>query len=158
LAAAFGQQIGLSRADRQRLSFAGMLHDIGKARIPLAILEKPARLDEQELAVMRKHPQYGFDALATMPGLPAEMLDMVVHHHEYLDGSGYPHGLQSNEISDLVQIMTIADVFGALIERRSYKAPLSGEAAYQILLDMGPKLDKDLVREFRFASRLGQPN
>jgi putative nucleotidyltransferase with HDIG domain len=156
LAVAFGQQLGASRADRQRLSFAGMLHDVGKARIPLAILEKPARLDEAELAVMRKHPQYGLDALATVPGLPAEMLDMVVHHHEYLDGSGYPHGLMGNEISDLVRVMTISDVFGALIERRSYKPPMSGEAAYQILTDMGPKLDKVLVQEFRFAANLGQ--
>ena len=152
---AFGQQLGLSKADRQRLSFAGMLHDIGKARIPLAILEKPGRLDEQELAVMRKHPQYGFDALATVPDLPAEMLDMVVHHHEYLDGSGYPHGLGAGEVSDLVRIITISDVFGALIERRSYKPPLTGDAAYQILLDMGAKLDKDLVREFHFAAQVG---
>ena len=156
LAVAFGQQLGASRADRQRLSFAGMLHDIGKARIPLAILEKPGRLDDAEMAVMRKHPQFGLDALGTVSGLPPEMLDMVVHHHEYLDGSGYPHGLMGNEISDLVRIMTISDIFGALIERRSYKPPLSGEAAFQILVDMGPKLDMDLVRAFRFAAKLGQ--
>ena len=156
LAVAFGQQLGVSRADRQRLSFAGMLHDIGKARIPLAILEKPGRLDEAEMAVIRKHPQYGLDALGTVSGLPPEMLDMVVHHHEYLDGSGYPHGLMANEISDLVRMITIADVFGALIERRSYKAPLSGEAAYQILVDMGPKLDKDLVHAFHAVANLGQ--
>jgi putative nucleotidyltransferase with HDIG domain len=156
LAVAFGQQLGVSRADRQRLSFAGMLHDIGKARIPLAILEKPSQLDENELAVMRKHPQYGLDALGTVSGLPAEMLDMVVHHHEYLDGSGYPHGLSGNEISDLVRIITIADVFGALIERRSYKPPLTGEAAYDVLTRMGPKLDKDLVRAFRSVAKLGQ--
>ena len=156
LAVAFGQQLGASRADRQRLSFAGMLHDIGKARIPLAILEKPGRLDDTELAVMRKHPQYGLDALGTVSGLPSEMLDMVVHHHELLDGSGYPHGLMGNEISDLVRIMTISDIFGALIERRSYKPPLSGEAGFQILADMGPKLDKDLVRAFRFAAKLRQ--
>jgi putative nucleotidyltransferase with HDIG domain len=155
LAVAFGQRIGVSRADRQRLSFAGMLHDIGKARIPLAILEKPGRLDEDEMAVMKKHPQFGFDALGTVPGLPAEMLDMVVHHHEYLDGSGYPHGLRASEISDLVRMITIADVFGALIERRSYKPPLSGSAAYQILLDMGPKLDKDLVQAFQSVADLG---
>ena len=154
LAVAFGQQLGISRADRQRLSFAGMLHDIGKARIPIAILEKPGPLNDSELQMMRKHPQFGLDALGTMSGLPSEMLDMVVHHHEYLDGSGYPHGLMASEISDLVRMITIADVFGALIERRSYKPPLSGEAAYQILLDMGPKLDRDLVREFRFATKL----
>jgi putative nucleotidyltransferase with HDIG domain len=156
VAAAFGSHIGVSRQDRQRLSFAGMLHDIGKARIPLAILEKPGRLDEAETAEMRKHPEYGLEALGEGCGLPAEMLDMVVHHHELLDGSGYPHGLQGKEISDLVRIMTISDIFGALIERRSYKPPLSGETAYQILLDMGPKLDTDLVRAFKFVSRLDQ--
>lgn len=155
LAVAFGQQIGASRVDRQRLSFAGMLHDIGKARIPLAILEKPGRLDDNEMAVMRKHPQLGLDALQTAQGVTPEMLDMVVHHHEYLDGSGYPHGLSAPEISDLVRMMTIADVFGALIERRSYKPPMSADAAYQILRDMGPKLDQDLVRAFKPVSELG---
>jgi HD-GYP domain-containing protein (c-di-GMP phosphodiesterase class II) len=84
-------------------------------------------------------------------GLQPEMVDMVVHHHEYLDGSGYPHGLKGSEIADLVRIITIADVFGALIERRSYKPALSSQKAYDILLDMGPKLDKDLVREFSFV-------
>jgi putative nucleotidyltransferase with HDIG domain len=156
LAVAFGQQIRVSRADRRRLSFAGMLHDIGKARIPLAILEKPGRLTDDEMEVMKKHPQFGLDALQTASGLPAEMLDMVVHHHEYLDGSGYPHGLTAPEISDLVRMITIADIFGALIERRPYKPPLSETAAYNILLDMGPKLDKDLVREFRPVADLGR--
>ena len=157
VAVAFGRHLGISRADQHRLSFAGMLHDVGKARIPLAILEKPGPLDTNELAVMRKHPEHGLVALAATPSLPAEMLDMVVHHHEYLDGSGYPHGLQANEISDLVRIMTISDIFGALLERRSYKPPLSGEAAYKIMLDMSARLDKDLLREFKFASKIANP-
>jgi HD-GYP domain-containing protein (c-di-GMP phosphodiesterase class II) len=83
---------------------------------------------------------------------------MVVHHHEYLDGSGYPHGLRANEISDLVRIMTICDIFGALIEQRSYRAPMPGAKAYQILVELGPKLDKELVREFEFAARLKLPS
>lgn len=155
LAVAFGQRIGLSQTDRNRLSFAGMLHDVGKARIPVAILEKPGPLDADEMAVMREHPQLGRDALGTAPGLQPEMIDMVIHHHEYLDGSGYPHKLQASEISDLVRMITIADVFGALLERRSYKPPMSGEKAYQILLDMGPKLDQDLVRAFLPISQAG---
>jgi putative nucleotidyltransferase with HDIG domain len=154
LAVAFGQYIGVSRADQRRLSVAGMLHDIGKARIPLAILEKPGPLDADEMAVMKLHPQHGYDALVNEPQLAPEMLDIVVHHHEYLDGSGYPHGLQAHEISDLVRIVTIVDIFGALIERRSYRPPMPNDAAYQVLLNMGPKLDKDLVRAFRFASRI----
>jgi len=154
VAVAFGHHLGFSKKDCQRLSFAGMLHDIGKARIPISILEKPGRLDKDELIIMRKHPEYGLDALKSVPGVDADMIDMVVHHHELLDGTGYPHGLKDGKISDLVRIMTISDIFGALIERRSYKEPMSGKDAYQILLDMGSKLDKDLVREFRFASSL----
>jgi len=154
VAVAFGQNLGFSSQDRSKLSFAGMLHDIGKARIPISILEKPGPLDQAEMAAMRKHPEYGFDALKSVPGIHNDMLDMVLHHHEYLDGSGYPHGLKGVETSDLVRIMTISDIFSALIERRSYREPMSGRDAYQILLDMGPKLDKELVREFRFASGL----
>jgi HD-GYP domain-containing protein (c-di-GMP phosphodiesterase class II) len=133
-----------------------MLHDIGKARIPLAILEKPGPLDESEMALMRRHPEYGLEALGDNSAVAPEMRDIIVHHHELLDGSGYPHGLKGNEICDLVRIMTIADIFAALVERRSYKPPFSSEAAYQILLDMGPRLDKDLVRAFKFVSRADQ--
>ena len=156
VAVAFAKHLGLSRSDREKLSFAGMLHDIGKARIPLAILEKPAALDAAEMAEMRNHPLYGLEMLTNPLVVPEEMLDMVVHHHEYLDGSGYPHGLHAAEISDLVRMITISDVFGALIEKRAYKPPFSGAAAYKILLDMGPKLDRDLVREFEFASKFDQ--
>jgi putative nucleotidyltransferase with HDIG domain len=153
-AVAFGQHLGLSHTDRERLSFAGMLHDIGKARIPLAILEKPGPLDEEETAIMRQHPRFGLDALQSVSGIHPEMADVVIHHHEYLDGSGYPHGLRGNEISDLVRMITIADVFAALIDRRSYKPTLPSAAAYQVLCQSVPKLDEDLVREFRFVSKL----
>ncbi len=156
VAVAFANRLGLSRADRDRLSFAGMLHDIGKARIPVDILEKPSPLTAGEMLEMRNHPQYGFDMLNEPRVVSAEMLDMVVHHHEYLDGSGYPHGLRAPEISDLVRIITISDIFGALIERRAYKPPFTGAAAYKVLCDMGCKLDQALVREFEFASKFDQ--
>ena len=154
VAVAFGKSIGLSRADKQRLAFAGMAHDVGKARIPLAILEMPGPLDQDELAVMRQHPVLGAESIQGQPDIAPETLDIVLHHHEMLDGSGYPHGLKGSEISDIVRLMTISDIFGALIERRSYKPPLTNAAAYQILLDMGPKLDTDLVRAFQPTTQL----
>jgi putative nucleotidyltransferase with HDIG domain len=149
VAVAFGRLLGFSRADKRRIASAGLLHDLGKARVPVAILEKPTPLCDEEVAVMRTHPELGIEALRDTAGLQPEMLDVVLHHHEYLDGSGYPHGLHGNEISDLVRTVTIADIYGALIERRPYRAPMSGAAAYQVLQDMGPKLDRALVREFR---------
>lgn len=153
VAVSFGQLLGFSNVDKRLLASAGLLHDIGKARIPIEILEKPAPLNEAEIATMRTHPELGLMALREAPALHSGILDVVVHHHEYLDGTGYPHGLQANEIPDLVRIITIADIYGALMERRSYKPPLSALSAYQILLEMGPKLDKDLVREFRRLSQ-----
>ena len=153
VAVSFGRHLGFSNADKKRLASAGLVHDIGKARIPIHILEKPAQLSEEETAVMRTHPELGFEALRQEQGLHPEMLDMILHHHEYLDGSGYPHSLGGSEISDLVRTITIADIFGALIERRPYRSPSSGADAYQILIGMGPKLDKDLVRIFRPLAR-----
>ena len=105
----------------------------------------------EELAV--RAAELGYEALRSQAGLHAEMLDMVLHHHEYLDGSGYPHSLAGNEIADLVRTITIADVYGALIEQRPYKRPHSSADAYQILVDMGPKLDRDLVRAFHRLAR-----
>jgi response regulator RpfG family c-di-GMP phosphodiesterase len=154
LAVGFGRHLHFSHSDLKLLSFAGILHDVGKARVPLSVLEKPGALDDNEMGIIRQHPLFGSEALAAVPGVSAQMVDVVLHHHEYLDGSGYPHGLRGSEISDILRILTIADIFGALIERRSYKPPLPAEVAYQTLLDMGPKLDRDLVREFHGISRV----
>jgi putative nucleotidyltransferase with HDIG domain len=154
VAVAFGQHLGFSRRDRRKLAFSGLLHDIGKARIPLALLEKPGPLEGDEIATMRQHPVFGFDVVKAMPGFDPDMQGIVRHHHEYLDGSGYPDGLKGNEISDLVRMMTISDIYGALIERRSYKAPMPGVAAYRTLRDMGARLDPDLVREFEPVTQL----
>jgi putative nucleotidyltransferase with HDIG domain len=148
IAVAFGKHLGFSRVDTERMATAGLLHDIGKASIPVEVLEKRTPLTEAEIALMQEHPQIGHDVLRDTPELDGEMLDMVLHHHEYLDASGYPHALQGNEISDLVRVITIVDVFSALIERRAYKAPLSAMEALEVLRTMGPKLDRALVREF----------
>jgi putative nucleotidyltransferase with HDIG domain len=151
---AFAQHLGLSRPDQLRLSFGAMLHDIGKARIPVSILEKVTPLTAPEISMLGKHPEYGLEALKNAPALNTELLDIVIHHHEYLDGSGYPHRLSGREISDPVRIVTICDVFGALLERRAYREPLDPQVAYRMLLDMGTKLDKDLLREFAFTKEL----
>jgi putative nucleotidyltransferase with HDIG domain len=153
VAAAFGRHLGFSSKDKQKLALAGLLHDLGKAGIPIGILEKSGPLDDDETEIMKRHPLLGVQALRGVQGLDPDMLDMVAHHHEYLDGSGYPHGLHAGDISDLVRLMTISDIYGALIERRSYKAPLPCKAAFQVLENMGPKLDMALVRQFQSFAR-----
>lgn len=149
IAVDYGLSLGLSKPDIERLSSAAMFHDIGKAKIPLAVLDKPGRLDEQERALIETHPAAGYDVLKGIAGISAEILDCVRHHHEYLDGSGYPDRLTAESISDLVRVLTISDIFAALVEYRTYKPTMSREKAYDILLGMNGKLEKPLVHAFR---------
>ena len=148
LVASFATLLGFRIADRRRLTRAALLHDIGKARIPVAILNKPDRLTDAEMEHMRLHASIGYDLLVDQGGFDAELLSIVRHHHEYLDGSGYPDGITGVQISDSVRITTICDIFAALIETRAYKAPMDPRKAYEILVDMGSKLDRELLAEF----------
>lgn len=149
IAVDFGLSLGLSKLDIERLHSAAMFHDIGKAKIPLAVLDKPGRLDDQERALIETHPAAGYDVLKGAEGISNEILDAVRHHHEYLDGSGYPDALCGNSISDLVRVLTISDIFAALIEHRTYKPTMPREKAYEIMLGMNGKLEKTLVDVFR---------
>ena len=151
LATAFARHLGLGIEGTRRLALAGLVHDIGKARISVEILDKPGRLTDAEFAVMRQHPVRGYDYLKANSDLDEQILGMVRHHHEYLDGSGYPDGLRGDEIDDLTRMMTVCDIYSALIEQRSYKLPMKAEAAFAILENMvaDGKLDSVLVRAFR---------
>jgi putative nucleotidyltransferase with HDIG domain len=155
IAVGFGMEIGFSDADVSRLGVAATLHDVGKASIPLSILDSPRKLDASEEQVMKRHPEMGYELLKDIPDITSEILDGVRHHHEYLDGSGYPDGLTSSQISDLVRLLTISDIFAALIETRSYRAPMPRQTAYQILCDMNGKLEGSLVRAFRSVALAG---
>lgn len=149
VAAAFAQHLGMRRSDERRLVRAALLHDIGKAFIPLDILDKPSQLTPAETKVMQTHPAEGHRLLMAQGGVSREVLDVVLHHHEFLDGSGYPDGLKGAEIADVVQLITISDIFSALIEPRVYKPALPVERAFAIMLDMGGKLDPALLDSFR---------
>jgi len=149
VAVGFALDIKFPDADVKRLGLAATLHDIGKARIPLAILDKPGRLDPGEEEIMKRHPVIGYELLKALPEISPEILDGVRHHHEYLDGSGYPDALTAPEISDLVRLLTISDIFAALIEQRPYRPPMSRHDAYKILCAMDGKLEPSLVKAFR---------
>jgi HD-GYP domain-containing protein (c-di-GMP phosphodiesterase class II) len=126
-----------------------MFHDIGKAQIPPAILDKPGRLDDEERALIKTHPTAGYEFLRGHDGISPEILDAVRHHHEYLDGSGYPDALCAESIGDIVRILTISDIFAALIEHRHYKPTMPRAEAYDILRGMSGKLEKALVNSFK---------
>jgi putative nucleotidyltransferase with HDIG domain len=153
VAVGFALDIRFAGLDVKRLGVAATLHDIGKARIPLSILDKPGRLDPGEEEIMKRHPVIGYELLKDLSGISSEILDGVRHHHEYLDGSGYPDALMAPDISDLVRLLTISDIFAALIESRPYRAAMSGRDAYKILCGMDGKLEQPLVKAFRNVAR-----
>jgi len=145
----FGMSLGLAREDLERLYLGAMLHDIGKATIPLAILEKEDCIEGRERTLFETHPLAGYVALKRTPGISPELLDAVMHHHEYLDGSGYPDALSARSIPDLVRILTIADIFSALIEHRRHKPTMSRQQAYKAIQRMKGKLEEPLVAAFK---------
>jgi putative nucleotidyltransferase with HDIG domain len=148
-AVAFAQHLGMREDDQRRLTRAALLHDVGKAFIPVSILDKTAELTAEERAEIREHPRRGYEALAVQGGFPPEMLDVILHHHEYLDGSGYPNGLRGKEISDIVRLTAIVDIYAALVEKRAYRLQFTHAKAFSMMEAMGDKLDRQLLQAFR---------
>ncbi len=148
LAAQFALHLGFRHEDQFRFVRAALIHDVGKARIPLEILNKPGRLDPDELAVMRTHAAIGHEVLLAGGECDPVTLSAVRHHHEMLDGSGYPDGLVGDQIGDMVRLLTICDIYAALTERRPYKAPMPTADAMAILSGMQGKLEMRLVESF----------
>jgi putative nucleotidyltransferase with HDIG domain len=153
----FAHNIGIGSDDLNLLSVGGLLHDIGKSRIPLAILDKPTKLDEAEQEKMREHPGQSRVILDGMEGIDPRVIRMAVHHHEKLDGSGYPDGLAGAQIDDLVRLTAIADVFSALIDERAYKAAMSFDQAFAIMESMKDHLDLDMLARFKEFAMESRP-
>ncbi len=135
--------------DLNKLGSAFFLHDIGKTEIPYRILSKPGRLTDEEMEVMREHPERGLRILKEAGELNEECAIIVSQHHERNDGSGYPNKLTGDQIHEYGKICAIADVFDALTMERSYKKPLTTFEALQIMKDkMSGHFDDDLFAKF----------
>ena len=144
----------LEPRDAQNLICAALLHDIGKAEVPLHILDKPSGLTEAEFAVVARHPVVGYERLRGV-GLPQPVLAAVRGHHETLDGSGYPDGLKADQIAPITRALAVCDIFAALSEVRPYRAALPEDEAIAVLVDMAlrNKLDYGPIR--KLATTLG---
>ncbi|HEY9397840.1 MAG TPA: HD-GYP domain-containing protein [Burkholderiales bacterium] len=146
---ALGKQLGLGEDELREAGTAGLLHDVGKSHIPAEILNKPGRLTESEFAVVRMHPQLGYQTLLETGYADSGALDVVRHHHERLDGQGYPSRLDSAQITRLMRMSTIADVYDAVTSERVYHKAMPPTAALQMLLSgAGTQFDGDIVRAF----------
>ncbi len=132
LAAGLGAALGLDQEAQAALRLGGQLHDIGKVGIPDAVLCKPGRLDEAEMAVIRAHPLLGAELLAPLRTL-APALPLIRHHHERLDGTGYPDGLSGDAIPLTVRVLSVTDIYDVLSTKRPYKDPLPMPRCFAIL-------------------------
>lgn len=118
-------------------------------QVPPVLLNKPGRLTEEEMQLVHSHAEFGYRMLVAQGSFSADILDVVRHHHEKLDGSGYPEGLSGRAIRNVVRMVTICDIYGALIEPRAYRPSLSPPEALQIMAGMNEALDPDLFASFQ---------
>jgi putative two-component system response regulator len=142
-------QVTVTEGTRLALKMGGMLHDVGKIGVPDHILNKPGRLTPDEWEVMKRHPVIGARICQPLRR-SAELVPIVRHHHERLDGSGYPDGLRSPEISLGAQVMSIADFYDACTSNRPYRPAMPPEQAFELLRSLvrARQMDKDLVEIF----------
>ncbi|MBX9870753.1 MAG: HD-GYP domain-containing protein [Burkholderiaceae bacterium] len=119
---ALARQLGLDEAQTRSAGVAGLLHDLGKARMPMEVLNKPGKLTEAEFGIMKSHPVEGHQMLLAVGNVDPITLDVCLHHHEKTDGSGYPKGLKGDEISLFAKMGAVCDVYDAITSNRPYKA------------------------------------
>jgi putative two-component system response regulator len=145
IACAIAAEMGLSFEQLRDLRVAGSLHDLGKVAVPLEILSKPGKLTDIEFAMVKTHPQVGYDILRPLK-LPAIISQIILQHHERLDGSGYPLGLRGREILPEARILGVADVLEAMCSHRPYRPALGLDLAFEELQrGRGTAYDPDVV-------------
>ncbi len=144
-----GRRIGLDAEQLTALNRGGIVHDIGKVAVPDVILLKPGRLNPEEMRIIREHPVVGERICAPLKSFRT-VLPIIRHHHEKLDGSGYPDGLRGAEIPLTARVMTIVDVYDALTTARPYKPAFSNAEALQVMRDEVKRgwWDGEIFREF----------
>ena len=151
-ATALGREIGLERDALRVVALGAMLLDIGKTRIPEEILGKPGKLDAGELALMRRHVEFSLEIVEEAGEVDPRVLEMVAHHHERHDGSGYPHGLKGDDIPVYGRIAGVVDTYDAMITSRPYASTQSSYGALRQLRSLaGTEFQPELVDQFTQA-------
>lgn len=144
-----GTELGLSEQELTALGRAALLHDLGKSRVERTIVNKNGILSESEFNKMKAHPSFGYDIAIEIGISEQKILDGIRHHHEKLDGMGYPDSLKGDEITLFPRIIGVCDVFDALTTRRSYKNAMRSFEAFNLMkTEMNTHLDMDIVKVF----------
>ena len=149
LSISLARQLDLPEEEINLVGLCGMMHDMGKMKVPIEILNKPGRFEPDELAIMQSHPALGWEILMESSGMPACVAEAAYGHHERLDGYGYPQGLTAASIHPYTRIVTIADMYDAIVSDRVYKKGKTHLEAINILTEnSGKQLDTALVIKF----------
>ena len=145
LACTIAEEMNLPQQKIDGLRIAGLIHDLGKVTVPAEILSKPGKLTETEFSIIKNHPQVAYDILKKID-FPWPVADIVLQHHEYLDGSGYPHGLKKKDILIEARILTVSDIVEAMASHRPYRPALGVDKALdEIKFGRGTRFDPDVV-------------
>lgn len=139
---------GLDSKKVYEIGIAGLLHDVGKTKVPLEILNKPGPLNDDEFEIMKQHTVYGYRIVQENAIFNNEIALTVLQHHEKINGNGYPLKANANQITPYAKIMTIADIYDALVTDRPYKAALPQRTAIEMIMSMTDELDITAMKSF----------
>ena len=143
-----GRNYGLSKDEIRDIGVSGLLHDLGKSNIPLEILNKPGKLDDDEFALMKQHSLFGFKILKEKHAFNDEIMKGVLQHHEKMNGRGYPLGVTGEAISKFAKILSVADIYDALVTERPYKKGFPKREALEMIFGMSTELDTKAISSF----------
>jgi putative nucleotidyltransferase with HDIG domain len=148
MAVAMAHEIGMDVARCRSVGLAALLHDVGKSRVPLEVLNKPGRLNAAEWALLRDHSRLGHELLREAGFRDADVLDACLHHHERVDGTGYPDQLEGEQMSPLARIVAVCDVFDAMTSARAYKTAWDPAVALKEMASVQGHLDRTMLAVF----------
>lgn len=148
MAMIIARKSGLPNKDVYQIGVAGLLHDVGKSHIPNEILNKAGKLTEEEFTVMKNHTIYGYNILKEKSEISNEIIAGVLQHHEKINGRGYPLKLADKQITPYARVLSVADIYDALVTERPYKKGFSAHDALEMIMAMTDELDVDFMRSF----------
>lgn len=148
MAMVIARKHGFPEQQIYQIGITGLLHDVGKSKIPNEVLNKPAKLSDEEFALMKQHTLFGFQILKDKADINDDIRLGVLQHHEKINGKGYPLGLSSDKINSYAKILSIADIYDALVTKRPYKNPFSQRDAVEMIMSMTTELDIDMMKSF----------
>ncbi len=148
MAMIIGKKFGLSKEEIHEIGIAGLLHDVGKSKIPNEILNKPARLTDEEFLMMKHHSLFGYNILTETGSFSKAVLSGVLQHHEKMNGKGYPMAVAGDKIHKFARIISVSDVFDALVTERPYKKAFTLRDAVEMIMAMTEDLDIDAMQSF----------